>query len=180
MPNHYTTDVTLRGGTFEVTKFRTTHFVTENNKLEFDFNTVIPMPKCLEGIESSSIVWDGIEALTKDPTTAWKYIAEKWGTDALVMVQKAMRAKEECGYTDWYGWCKDKWGTKWNAYGFVLLTDRMLKKPRIHKLHFTFQTAWCPPMPILNKLMDMYSTLAFTIKGRDEFESKWSPISRDF
>ena len=27
------------------------------------------------------------------------------------------QAKYITGYSTWYDWCHDNWGTKWNAYG---------------------------------------------------------------
>lgn len=50
------------------------------------------------------------------------------------------------GYTTWYDWCCNNWGTKWNAYSFELWNDDTIK----------FDTAWSCPEPVIQKLAEMY------------------------
>lgn len=46
----------------------------------------------------------------------------------------------------WYSWCREKWGTKWDASD---LAFRFLKNGN---LEITFQTAWSPALPIIHEL----------------------------
>jgi hypothetical protein len=49
----------------------------------------------------------------------------------------------------WYDWRLEHWGTKWDIYNATC--DRM----DANTLQLYFYTAWSPPMPIYDKLVDM-------------------------
>lgn len=70
----------------------------------------------------------------------------------------------ETGETDWYGWCKKYWGTKWNAYSQQWLE----KDPGAGKIVFRFDTAWSPPEPIFKKLAADNPELGFNVTSFDE------------
>lgn len=56
-----------------------------------------------------------------------------------------------------YEWCVENWGTKWGLYSF-----RNLK----HGKNFstvTFDTAWSPPTPVIQKASEQYPYLTFTL-----------------
>ena len=50
---------------------------------------------------------------------------------------------------DWYDWRVENWGTKWEIYNATC--DRM----DANTLVLDFYTAWSPPFPIYDKLVDM-------------------------
>ena len=50
---------------------------------------------------------------------------------------------------NWYDWCVDNWGTKWDIYDATC--DRM----DANTLVLDFYTAWSPPFPIYDKLVGM-------------------------
>ena len=50
------------------------------------------------------------------------------------------------GFTTWYGWCPNNWGTKWNACDTQIIDRNTI----------VFDTAWSNPEPILLKLAEMY------------------------
>lgn len=50
---------------------------------------------------------------------------------------------------DWYDWRCKNWGTKWNAY------DQDLIGVSYNCIELKFDTAWAPPMPIIEKLREM-------------------------
>lgn len=56
------------------------------------------------------------------------------------------------GYSDWYGFCVNEWGTKWdvggNDYGSPTITDT-------GKMIAGFDSAWSPPITALEKLTMM-------------------------
>jgi hypothetical protein len=62
-------------------------------------------------------------------------------------------------------WCRENWGTKWNAYGFdqgytsIVETD--------DSLTLTFQTAWSPPYPWIAALFN-FTKLSFEHNYVDE------------
>lgn len=62
------------------------------------------------------------------------------------------------GYSDWYGWKVNNWGTKWGAYETHLSDDGKL----------CFQTAWSTPEVIFAKLSEMFPTVEMTVDYADE------------
>ena len=56
-----------------------------------------------------------------------------------------------------YNWCCENWGTKWN------FCDVELKETK-SSLHYHFQTAWSPPIPVIVKMSELYPHLVFTLK----------------
>jgi Ferredoxin-like domain in Api92-like protein len=106
----------------------------------FDFNSVIPMPPELD-LEESSAVTTGYDALYGDWTEpaqywTWKESAASLGYPFplasreqllacirsldcadmyLVPAHQYKQNLEKYGHGTWYGWCKEHWGTKWNA-----------------------------------------------------------------
>lgn len=61
------------------------------------------------------------------------------------------------GYSDWYGFCVNEWGTKWDVggsdYGNPTITAE-------GKMIAGFDSAWSPPTNAMEKLVDM----GFTVK----------------
>ena len=58
--------------------------------------------------------------------------------------------KQKYGFTDWYEWRVFNWGTKWNARDVELT----LESPTC--VSFRFSTAWSPPIPVIEKLTELY------------------------
>ena len=81
--------------------------------------------------------------------------------------QRALEAKEQAnlakhGHKNWYDWCVDNWGTKWNAGGedngdmqvdFDADGDDSIAL-------FQFDTAWAPPLGVMQKLRDDHPELS--------------------
>ena len=53
---------------------------------------------------------------------------------------------KQYGHTTWYDWCRENWGTKWNAYSYEQEDEDTI----------SFETAWSNPEPIMLKLSKMY------------------------
>lgn len=62
-----------------------------------------------------------------------------------------------------YEWCIQHWGTKW---GFCD-TARYIR-PR--SVVYTFNTAWSPPVPLIEKMSDMFPKLTFILNFECEGE----------
>lgn len=57
--------------------------------------------------------------------------------------------KEKYGYTDWYGWCVDNWGTKWTPdFEFDRYDDTTIG--------FHGQSAWSPPEELMRYITEIY------------------------
>jgi hypothetical protein len=81
--------------------------------------------------------------------------------------QKALVAAEESnlkkyGYKNWYDWCVNNWGTKWNAGGDndAMMVDYDEDQGDQGTALFQFDTAWAPPLGVLEKLMDTHPELS--------------------
>ena len=81
--------------------------------------------------------------------------------------QKALVAAEKSnlkryGYRNWYDWCVNNWGTKWNAGGdndaMQVDYDEDVNNQGIAL--FQFDTAWAPPLGVLEKLMETHPELS--------------------
>ena len=59
---------------------------------------------------------------------------------------------------DWYNWCINHWGTKWNASDSMWVEDNIL----------FFQTAWAAPHPVIAAMAAKFPDLEFTHQWADE------------
>lgn len=191
MPNHVTHKVTVSGTSRSVEAFFNTHFAGEN----LDFNTILPMPEILRDTVDSSLVKDiligliGPQAVSSDRVlvvhSTWEsFLVEHnqvyatnlstqeeflaWAiqrannlgySDALAQAEQRAQAYRETGYHSWYKWATKNWKTKWNAYsGRCDPADGT----------FEFDTAWDSPVPVLDRLANLYPELSFGVNAIDE------------
>lgn len=143
----------------------------------FDFNLVIPRPEIYTdpklvsgGHQDAAIYWYRSERGTIEPKRIYNYqrggsiferiLFEKinglsdWARsdidrfgdpDELYEAgRKYMEAYEKYGYLDWYDWDNANWGTKWNAHDTYFNPDTE---------SVDFETAWCYPKPIIDKIL---------------------------
>lgn len=88
---------------------------------EFDFDKVIPMPDVLN---------------------------EDDGLDKMTMEERLLFLRENRNCDNWYDWCVEFWGTKWNANETIVLNDKEV----------WFDTAWSMPEPIFEEISRKYHT----------------------
>ena len=144
--------------------------------ISFDFNLVIPRPEeyndpdlIAGGEEDFAIYWylsdhgkisyedlGGLRIPEKVLERYFNYFSvwhliEKYRpeteeeSEALyVRGSKYVRVTDLYGYRDWYDWCNANWGTKWNACDTYYDSDT--------GTCVEFETAWCPPMPVIEKI----------------------------
>jgi len=60
------------------------------------------------------------------------------------------RNLEVHGYANWYDYCVNEWGTKWDVGG-----EDMLTEDGPNALRMSFDSAWAPPVPAMEKFMDL-------------------------
>jgi len=84
------------------------------------------------------------------------------------------------GYSDWYGWACDKWGTKWDISEFYGV-DR-----QGDTISFAFSSAWSPPIGAYETfIMNMseqkqdVSVKAYYYEGGCDFMGEWDNGSDD-
>jgi len=175
MPNWVHNDMTITGPAEEIARFKQTcirpNYWDDDEKPFFDFNELIPMPMVLEGTESSSVVGEALIALGRaDLAPEWLISAlEKTETprhepDAkdLAKAQHSIMAFEQTGACNWYDWKCKNWGTKWNSCRFSEGEDEE------GRYAISFDTAWSPPIPIWEKLGEMFPSLDIAISVGEE------------
>jgi len=105
-----------------------------------DFNQLIPMPEEL-----------------KDAN------AEPFQTPE-EMTEEAKARYDKYGYESWYTFGVAEWGTKWNAWHTEI--NELNEK----ELDLSFMTAWCHPVPWIDKISKKFPdlTLQLSINGETE------------
>ena len=56
----------------------------------------------------------------------------------------------------WWDWRVQNWGTKWNSY------DDSVEIIDDETVEYTFNTAWSPPEPVIEKLREQYPDVSIT------------------
>lgn len=69
---------------------------------------------------------------------------------------------QKYGVADWYDWCCNNWGTKWDA------CDASVCRNDPNAATISFQTAWAFPTPVIQKLSEMFPELKIEGKYADE------------
>jgi hypothetical protein len=126
-----------------------------------DFDRLVPMPEILRHTISGRRDFDG---KTYD---AW--FVENPDADFTDQIHRPFTPDEidilaEIGFTDWYHWAVDHWGTKWNACRASL--QPVTGDDGVIEIHF--DTAWAAPFPIFKKIAETFPTLSFEFSWTDE------------
>jgi hypothetical protein len=95
---------------------------------EFDFNRIKEMPKELDIVSGSET--------HKNP--------------------QAQENIRKYGYPTWYEWCRDNWGTKWNACEIEI-------EEYGNTLTYRFDTAWDCPRPLVGPIVELAQELGLSI-----------------
>lgn len=189
MPNHITNILRICAYSFkgaEKTMVDDVLAAIKSEERVFDFNRIIPMPPELD-IESGGKTMMAL-ALHDDARAASELPLFQMRNPELRTIEelrahlrtqhpdlddfaaKVRSNLDKYGATDWYGWCPEKWGTKWNAYqGIAGKTDD-------HTAIVHFETAWAPPMPVLDKLAAMFPAVDFRLIWCDEGSDKQNRV----
>lgn len=128
----------------------------------FDFNRLIPMPAILRQTCSGSRHFDGVLHETwfvENPEASYSTRVER----PFNCEEKAVLA--EIGYSSWYSWCVEHWGTKWNACDVTVSGPAAIEAGHAE---IRFDTAWSMPGPIQQKVFGMFPQLAISWIWSDE------------
>lgn len=174
MPNHIRNKLTILGISAQVEKVRET---ISNGKTEegftvtIDFNKIIPMPKELNIDDGSTgslgqAIWynegEDISLLgEKEILKRFSKLSEKDKNEAIELGKKYHNNLKKFGHITWYYWRINNWDTKWNAYGFE-------NEKRNTQNTIYFDTAWSPPIKVIETLSLMFPELEFKLEFADE------------
>ena len=70
---------------------------------------------------------------------------------------------KKTGYSDWYGWCVDNWGTKWEVapdYSDPAVTEFLEQSEGESQLNWSFDSAWSPPIGAYEHFLDKNSDVS--------------------
>ena len=138
MPNHITNIVKYEGDADRIKEMLEQIKVDEFGIGTIDFNKLIPMPESLN-IESGSRTDRGLKAY-KEFLEIYTFGRKVENLDLLnvsaeseekfleirkdvergdwELGKKAFQNAYQYGYSTWYEWSINNWGTKWNSYGY--------------------------------------------------------------
>lgn len=161
MPNHVTNILSFSGEEKQIKKLLKTikgEDFEDGTPCLIDFNKIIPFPKELEGTRSPA------QIVTQEEYDEWmrKYNANElheFERDSKPLTKKMSDSlKKKYGADNWYNWNNSNWGTKWNAYHI-----RQGEGSSI-----AFDTAWSTPIPVIEKLSEMFPEVLITLEYADE------------
>lgn len=192
MPNWTHNVVTITGDAKTIAEIK--NFVKSDDSV-FDFGKIIPIPESLlvesGGMEdiamkmASSAPYSMAREETRKrierllPYTATHQtktvISElKTEDDVIALGKVYLENKEKYGYPDWYGWCCDNWGTKWNA------CDVSISGESATTLIYEFDTAWSEPTPVLQALSGKYPDIDISTDANYEDPEPWTTFTTTF
>lgn len=162
-----------------------------NEKKEFTFNMLFPMPEDLN-ITAGSDVDNGRDVILAEEKGDWSGVDEKFSWPAwtegidpklslderrklmlevcrtganMTAARQSVINEDNYGYKNWYDWRCEKWGTKWDACDSTIVKKKT-------SITTNFDTAWAPPIPWLIKIMRKYPDLKFELSYQNECEDE--------
>ena len=80
------------------------------------------------------------------------------------------------GYSNWYDYCVNEWGTKWDVGG-----DGMTAEIENGRISTSFDSAWSPPIAAYEKLVELgFSVRAYYYEGGMCFAGVWEDGDDDY
>jgi hypothetical protein len=70
--------------------------------------------------------------------------------EQIKLEEDTKRNLETHGYANWYDYCVNEWGTKWDVGGSDMLTE-----DGPNALRMNFDSAWAPPIAAMEKFQDL-------------------------
>lgn len=171
-------------------------FLASNGNNSLDFNVIVPEPKEITesvGVASEEDVAFG-EYLAAGKTSMMtdellrklggKYlnrpiIGIAWDVMLKACEKTLSEEQKKClitwynnkvkyGYSDWYYWRQDNWGTK-GCYGGDYLSDIIIyENCSGPSFQYNFYTAWTSPVPVLKALSKKFPDITLEINYADE------------
>lgn len=167
MPNHCENFLYIGGARQEILDFLD-FAKSENGAL--DFNKFIPYPDNFKQMDTehalfgpfsdSKLSQEDQEALTQAYQKKWKTAHDGYNSGG-------------------FEWCRDNWGTKWNAYSLHVHWNTLPSCRGFdgggnidEKTTFdygcmaiVFETAWSPPRPVIHKMIEMFPRLSISCES---------------
>ena len=148
MPNWCENIIRIGGESQELLRF--VEFVKSEEE-PFSFDSIKPMPKELLKVQSPTTIKTQIEI--DEYKEAHK--DDKWMMESFPITHEMFNEYiHKYGYTNWYDWANEMWGTKWDVRDGSVedMSDG-------EELIYRFDTAWGPPEPIYHTITKEFPDL---------------------
>lgn len=145
---------------------------------DLSFNSIVRMPQTLQiscGSEDNAYTaYYGDWSILLTNGLVASYIQENNLEQTQENVIKALEARgftkesadirksnlEKYGHMNWYSWCIENWGTKWDV-------EAMLVDEGSTYLSYSFSTAWSPPISFVEKASKLFPLLDFMLEFKE-------------
>lgn len=97
------------------------------------------------------------ENIIPSPKSLEELKALKNGDRYILTEDDGIEPLENKEWFNWYKWNTENWGTKWDASN-IQLTQKTI----------TFDTAWCYPKQVLDKMAEDNYDMEFIVKARED------------
>lgn len=153
MPNWCQNQIDVTGSKEDIKRFL--ELVTE----KFDFHKILPMPEELEDFTSPVKIVSDKEFIKQEREYKdWLNTPEDKRSPLFVRgitQEMSDNFKKEYGADNWYNWCVNNWGVKWNSSDVSFDGGE-------DWLRFEFLTPWGPPEGICSKLREIFPDVNIT------------------
>ena len=144
-----------------------------NNVVELSHENPEMMARAVKSFNDGSFLNEFIPVPTDLNITA--------GRESDETAQKALEEKEKAnqekyGYSNWYDYCVNEWGTKWDIEPYEPVTIQ-----EDGRLTMSFDSAWSPPTQAYEKLLDLgFSLRAYYYESGMSFCGIWEDGCDDY
>ena len=148
MPNWCENTLTVEGAEDAVQRFKQLAKPKEGmTDTDLSLDSLYPVPDEIKNTVSGGNVIDGVYV------KVWREVN---GKPVAIPKDELNAMQKKYGATNWYTWCTEHWGTKWDVQ--ATLTN---ETPDF--LAYGFETAWSPPVAWLTKVARDFPRLRFTL-----------------
>ena len=152
MPNWTENELTITGPDVRkvLNSIRSLNPLDEGNQV-FDFDRIIPYPAIYRDLDLRNIEYQGklhaIDPDASDGQANLEALAKEYG------VEPGTPWLRDGYNSGGYEWTCNHWGSKWNAARPVLTSHG---EDGLLWAFIEFDTAWSPPIPVIEKLASMF------------------------
>ena len=118
-----------------------------NNTVEIYHEDPVMLERVRKGFNAGALLNEFIPVPEELQITAGR-LGDPVENAKIIAAEESNRAKH--GYSNWYDFCVNEWGTKWDIGG-----DGAEALDIDGGLSFSFDSAWSPPLAAYEKLMDL-------------------------
>ena len=126
----------------------------------FSFNSIIPMPEELRDTNAPPTIMteeELAEHIKEQETNPSPFVTTP------ITRETSDRFIEQYGTINWYDWCNENWGTKWDC----TINDSDYGQED-NEAWYDFDTAWCPPDGIYKQLVALFPNLEISWFYRED------------